>query len=92
VFDLAGQESPRLVTVDFAYVCLHPRAAQKYAGRYTRAQLRDWLRCSKDWLARGAKEVFVYFDNDQAGYATLNALELRQMARSENSYQNPPCV
>ena len=80
VFDLAGQESPRLLTADFAYLRLHGPAEQKYAGRYTRGQLRDWLRCCSNWLAQGAREVFVYFDNDQAGYAALNALELQAIA------------
>jgi uncharacterized protein YecE (DUF72 family) len=79
VFDLAGQESPRLLTADFGYMRLHGPAAQKYAGRYTQGQLRDWLRCCANWLAQGAQEVFVYFDNDQAGYAALNALELQAM-------------
>ncbi|MFQ5817320.1 MAG: DUF72 domain-containing protein [Terriglobia bacterium] len=82
VFDLAGQQSPRTLTADFAYLRLHGPAAQKYAGRYTRVQLRAWLRCSLDWLAQGTREVFVYFDNDQAGYAALNALELKVMIGS----------
>ncbi len=83
VFDLAGEKSPRLLTADFAYLRLHGPAAEKYAGRYTRAQLRDWLRCATNWLAEGAREVFVYFDNDQAGYAALNALELHAMVAAE---------
>lgn len=79
VFDLAGQESPRLLTTDFAYLRLHGPSEYKYAGRYTRSQLRAWLRAAQDWLAQGAREVFIYFDNDQAGYAALNALELQEM-------------
>ena len=85
VYDLAGRESPRLLTADFAYLRFHGPSEFKYAGRYTRAQLRAWLRCSRSWLAQGAREVFVYFDNDQAGYAALNALELQEMARSEEA-------
>ncbi len=81
VFDLAGQRSPQPLTADFAYLRLHGPAAQAYAGRYTRTQLRGWLRSCRRWLAEGARQVFVYFDNDQAGYAALNALELARLAR-----------
>lgn len=82
VFDLAGQQSPALLTADFAYLRLHGPSEFKYAGRYSRAQLRSWLRCAESWLAEGAQEVFVYFDNDEAGYAALNAQELQQMAHA----------
>ncbi len=85
VFDLAGQESPRRLTANFGYARFHGPSLQKYGGRYTQAQLRDWLRCCEAWLKEGAREVFVYFDNDQASYAPLNALELQEMARSEIS-------
>jgi len=85
VFDLAGQQSPRLLTADFAYLRLHGPSEFKYAGRYTRAQLRAWLRCAREWVTQGAQEIFVYFDNDQAGYAALNALELEQMVGAEES-------
>lgn len=81
-FDLAGLQSPALLTANFAYVRLHGPAEQRYAGRYNHAQLRQWLRCCANWLAQGARQVFVYFDNDQAGYAALNALELQEMARA----------
>jgi len=82
VFDLAAMESPRLMTADFAYVRLHGPAAQKYSGCYTHSQLSGWLRSASDWLTQGAREVFVYFDNDQAAYAARNALELDEMAAS----------
>lgn len=81
VFDLAGQESPQVLTTEFAYIRLHGPGELKYAGRYTKGQLRRWVEVSEKWLAAGAEEVFVYFDNDQAGYAALNAIELQEMAR-----------
>jgi uncharacterized protein YecE (DUF72 family) len=40
--------------------------------------LRDWARKIERWGER-LKEVMVYFDNDQAGYAAQNALELKRM-------------
>jgi len=83
IFDLAGRQSPALLTADFVYLRLHGPSEYKYAGRYSRAQLRAWLRRATDWVEHGAQQVFIYFDNDQAGYAALNALELQEMARSE---------
>jgi uncharacterized protein YecE (DUF72 family) len=82
VFDLAGEQSPPVTTADFVYLRLHGPAGQKYSGRYTRTQLRSWLKHVEDSLAGGAREAFVYFDNDQAGYAALNALELQEMAEA----------
>lgn len=81
VYDLAGQQSPKELTASFAYLRLHGPAEQKYSGRYTRPQLRQWLDLCTQWLEYGSKQVFVYFDNDQCGYAALNAMELREMAR-----------
>jgi uncharacterized protein YecE (DUF72 family) len=40
--------------------------------------LRQWAR----WIEQQAnklKAIYVYFDNDQAGYAAQNALTLRRM-------------
>lgn len=85
VFDLAGQESPRRLTADFAYLRLHGPSAWRYAGRYSPAQVRDWHDTCREWIAQGARDVFVYFDNDQAGYAALNALELQEQARAADS-------
>jgi len=79
-FELAGQESPERLTADFAYLRLHGPAEQKYAGRYSKAQLRARLGQCRTWIEQGAREVFVYFDNDEAGYAAANALEFQAMA------------
>jgi uncharacterized protein YecE (DUF72 family) len=82
VFDLAGKESPRVLTADWGYLRLHGPAEQKYGGCYSRRQMLSWIRLVRAWLAQGAREVFVYFDNDQAGYAARNAVEFNAMASS----------
>lgn len=84
VFDLAGQQSPQSLTANFAYLRLHGPAEQKYAGRYTRQQLHAWLELCGKWINQGARQVFIYFDNDQAGYAALNALEMQEIAAKTN--------
>jgi uncharacterized protein YecE (DUF72 family) len=80
-FDLAGEQSPRPLTASFGYLRLHGPAPQKYCGSYTKAQQREWLRTCERWINQGARRVFVYFDNDQAGYAAINAMELQEMTR-----------
>lgn len=83
VFDLAGQQSPKELTAPFAYLRLHGPAQQKYSGRYSKPQLQKWLDLCAEWFDRGARQVFVYFDNDQLGYAALNAMELQEMVRKK---------
>lgn len=77
VYELAGFASPRAITADFVYLRLHgPGAA--YSGRYDRRALAGWA----GWLGeQKVATAYVYFDNDEAGYAVQNALELRAMLR-----------
>ncbi len=41
-------------------------------------RLRQWARWIEQQAAK-LKAIYVYFDNDQAGYAAQNALTLRRM-------------
>jgi uncharacterized protein YecE (DUF72 family) len=77
IYDFAGRLSPREVTADFVYIRLHgPGGA--YQGRYPRDTLAAWAQDISRWAGQG-KSVFCYFDNDEAGYAIQNALELQDM-------------
>lgn len=79
LYELAGFRSPEEITADFTYVRLHgPLGA--YQGSYTKEQLASWSRRIRRWR-RELKEIYIYFDNDQSGFAALNALELRKMIR-----------
>jgi uncharacterized protein YecE (DUF72 family) len=75
VFDLAGFQSPLEVTADFTYVRLHGPGG-KYQGSYDDRTLRQWAATLKRWRLASA---YVYFDNDEAGYATKNAQRLRDL-------------
>ncbi len=88
IYELAGYHSPFEVTADFAYVRLHGPAAGKYQGSYSDAQLKDWARRIAGW-AKHLKAVYVYFDNDQAGYAPKNALMLKRMMLGEGFRGRP---
>jgi uncharacterized protein YecE (DUF72 family) len=77
IYELAGQQSPKEVTADFVYVRLHgPGAA--YQGRYTTQTLTGWAGACATWRRQG-HDIYCYFDNDWAGYAVENALELQAM-------------
>lgn len=76
IFDLAGFCAPLEISADFAYVRLHgPDGA--YAGCYSKRALRGWAERIRGWSH--LKQVYVYFDNDQAAYAVRNALELKEL-------------
>jgi len=75
MFDLAGFTSPDRTTADFAYVRLHGPGG-KYQGRYTLEALERWASRIQSW---NVKTAFVYFDNDDSGFAARNALELKEI-------------
>lgn len=76
-FDLAGFESPPVVTAGLVYLRLHG-PDEAYAGSYDQAALRVWAGRLQVW-ERAGREVYVFFDNDQDASAVLNALALRQL-------------
>ncbi len=78
IYELAGYQSPIQITADFTYVRLHGPGASKYQGDYSEDALRTWASRIDAWR-RELQHIFVYFDNDQAGYAPKNALELKRM-------------
>ena len=71
IYDLDRQLSPMITTADFDYIRLHGPAG-KYQGKYTASVLNTWLKRCRAWQDSG-KDVYLYFDNDQAGYAVKNA-------------------
>ncbi len=77
IHELAGFHSPIMVTADFSYVRLHGPAG-KYQGCYPETKLREWADRIAEWR-RELKAVYVYFDNDDSGYAARNALELKEL-------------
>jgi uncharacterized protein YecE (DUF72 family) len=77
IFDLAGYLSPEQVTADFAYIRLHGPGG-KYQGTYSNAALAKWASKIRVW-AKKLKAVYVYFDNDDSGYAPQDALRLKDL-------------
>ena len=76
-FHLAGVQSPIERTADFMYVRLHGPGG-KYQGSYDDTALNGWADRIRHW-AKDGQSVFLYFDNDQSGYAAGDALRLKSM-------------
>jgi uncharacterized protein YecE (DUF72 family) len=76
-FHLAGEHSPIELTADFAYVRLHGPGG-KYQGSYSHDVLRGWSSRIGSWK-RKLKATYLYFDNDEAGYAASDALRLKSL-------------
>ncbi|HLH02015.1 MAG TPA: DUF72 domain-containing protein [Bryobacteraceae bacterium] len=79
IFDLAGYQSPVEVTTDFAYIRLHGPGG-KYQGSYSDTALAAWAERIRRWRSE-LLTVYVYFDNDDSGYAAHNALRLKELLR-----------
>lgn len=77
VHDLAGAISPLITTGPVLYVRLHG-PVRAYVGSYRRARLEKWAD-TIDALSTGVDETFVYFNNDQRGFAPRNAATLRDV-------------
>lgn len=77
VFELGGLHSPEVLTTDRVYVRLHGPAGA-YAGRYGPRGLGAWARALVAWQAQD-RDVFLFFDNDERGYAVQNARSLLRL-------------
>jgi len=74
IYELDGHLSPLRITADFVYIRLHgPKG--KYQGSYSQHELAKWKENILSW----SKETYIYFDNDQNGYAVFNAKQLKTM-------------
>ncbi len=78
--DLAGSVAPHVVTGPIAYIRLHG-PVRAYQGSYRRARLERWCATIASMRA-GVTETYVYFNNDQRGYAPRNALALIALLES----------
>ncbi len=77
IYDLDRRRSPVEVTADFAYVRLHGPNGP-YRGSYDGRTLFGWVRRFRRWRERG-RDVYCFFDNDENGYAALDARQMRTM-------------
>ena len=78
IYELAGFQSPLEITADFSYIRLHGPKEKAYQGSYSRSSLMKWANRIRE-MRNELQAVYLYFDNDEAGYAAKNALELRDL-------------
>jgi uncharacterized protein YecE (DUF72 family) len=77
IYELNYHTSPLEITADFIYIRLHG-PGNKYQGSYNDEELHHWATMIRKWRRQG-KDVYVYFDNDEAGFAAFNALALKKI-------------
>ncbi len=81
IYELEKHLSPIKETADFIYIRLHG-PGNKYQGSYDNKELRKWeLKCWQ-WQQQN-KDVFLYFDNDEQGFAAFNAQLLLKMIEAK---------
>lgn len=80
IYELAGTLTPKEITADFVYIRLHG-PGDKYQGSYSTGELSGWAGAISSWRGKN-KDIYIYFDNDDSGYAVKNALELQEMLSS----------
>lgn len=77
IYDLRGGVTPKQVTADWVEVRLHGPGGP-YQGKYDDQTLARWMDDFSSWRRQG-RDVYCYFNNDQAGYALENARTLQAM-------------
>jgi uncharacterized protein YecE (DUF72 family) len=77
IHELAGFHTPLTITADFTYIRLHGPGG-KYQGCYTEEKLHEWAEQIAEWFVN-LKAIYIYFDNDDCGFAARNALDLKNM-------------
>ena len=87
--DFAGHQTEATLTCDFVYLRLHGPGKQPYRGSYVPAALEALAGQLIGWVAAGL-DAFVYFDNDEAGYAALNARDLLARLDRQRDETAPP--
>jgi uncharacterized protein YecE (DUF72 family) len=86
LYHLAGRWSPEIITTDYVYIRLHG-PGEAYQGKYHGHTLRAWANKCRTWTQSG-KDVYCYFDNDERGFAPINALAFQ---RKVHALLEKPC-
>jgi uncharacterized protein YecE (DUF72 family) len=81
VFDMPSLTSPLAATADFAYIRFHG-SDSLYSSCYTDEEMADWA-AKIEQLAENLESVYIYFNNDIAGYALQNAATIRDYLEKE---------
>lgn len=80
IYSLGDYQSPKEITSDFVYIRLHGPGGLGY-NKYNDEKLNEFCDDIINFQKQG-KEVFCYFNNDEAGYAIENAFKLKEKLNS----------
>jgi uncharacterized protein YecE (DUF72 family) len=80
--DSPRQKLTEILTSERAYIRLHGRKSW-YSSNYTDEELTAIASLARKLIARGARQVYVFFNNDFGGYAPANALVLRKYLQKQ---------
>jgi uncharacterized protein YecE (DUF72 family) len=76
IADSHDRPGVRVLTADFSFFRFH---GGRLAGKYSRAELKDWASFAREVLD-GGRDLYAYFNNDTHGFAVENARLFRRLA------------
>lgn len=79
IADSPGYPKEIKATAGFVYIRMHG-SKKLFSSEYTPKELQEWAGIIKAFLKQ-KKDVFVYFNNDAAGFAVKNATQLLKMSK-----------
>lgn len=77
IYNLGPTQTPKEVTADFVYWRFHGNYGLG-SGKYTTSKLEGFAKDINKFVSKG-RNVYCYFNNDEAGFAVDNAIELNKM-------------
>lgn len=83
IFELGDLVSPSVITSDFIYIRLHGPEG-RYKGNYDECTLKKWSERFLEWKNK-VSEIYCYFDNDEKGFAPINAIQLKNILKLDLS-------
>jgi len=72
------------VTSKIGYIRLHGHNLS-YTGNYSTPELKNIAKLAENMVKKGAKTIYVFFNNDAEAYAPKNALDLRVHTKNGTS-------
>ncbi|MCP4043253.1 MAG: DUF72 domain-containing protein [Gammaproteobacteria bacterium] len=90
IYDLGGVTSPLFASADFVYARLHGPLATAHSGNYSSGALNTWAGRVKRWSRREKRDVFLFFNNDEAAYAPRNARLFRTLVENREPEGDMP--
>lgn len=76
IYNLGTTQTPKEITADFVYMRFHGNYGLG-SGKYSTKELEGFAQDINNFTSKG-KDVYCYFNNDEAGFAVENAIELRK--------------